>query len=111
MLDRQLHPRLAIKTRDKEGGHIVYRIAGAELEPLMVIEHEDDLTTHPIGFTQDGTHALLDLLGRPRQGRAARQGLADRARSGCSPSTPRPTSAAYGEPEDARGRGGRRRST
>ena len=53
MLDRQLRPRLAIKTRDREGGHIVYRIAGADLEPLMVIEHEDDLTTHPIGFTQD----------------------------------------------------------
>ena len=28
MLDRQLHPRLAVKTRDKEGGNIVYRIAG-----------------------------------------------------------------------------------
>ena len=55
VLDRQLHPRLALKPRDKEGGHVVYRIAGAGLEPLMVIEHEDDLTTSPMGFTQDGT--------------------------------------------------------
>src|SRR3954469_19220344 len=53
MLDRQLRPRLAVKTRDKEGGNIIYRIADADLEPMMVIEHEDDLTTHPIGFTRD----------------------------------------------------------
>ena len=47
VLDRQLHPRLALKPRDKEGGHVVYRIVGAGLEPMMVIEHEDDLTTTP----------------------------------------------------------------
>ena len=57
----------------------------AELEPLRVIEHEDDLTTCPIGFTRDGTHALLDLLGRPRQGGAVRHATGrsgKRARAG-----------------------------
>jgi len=54
VLDRQLRPRLASKTRDKEGGRIRYRIEGAELEPLDVVEHEDDLTTYSLGFTRDG---------------------------------------------------------
>jgi dipeptidyl aminopeptidase/acylaminoacyl peptidase len=73
MLDRQLRPRLAIKTRDREGGHIVYRIAGAELEPIMVVEHEDDLTTHPIGFTQDaGTLYWISSVGRDKAALLAR---------------------------------------
>ena len=73
MLDRQLRPRLAIKTRDKEGGHIVYRIAGADLEQIMVIEHEDDLTTHPIGFTQDaGTLYWISSVGRDKAALVAR---------------------------------------
>jgi hypothetical protein len=45
VLDRQLRPRLAVKTREREGGHIVFRVVGSELEPIMVVEHEDDLTT------------------------------------------------------------------
>lgn len=73
MLDRQLRPRLAVKTRDKEGGHIVYRIAGTDLEPLMVIEHADDLTTHPIGFTQDArTLYWISSVGRDRAALLAR---------------------------------------
>ena len=73
MLDRQLRPKLAIKTRDREGGHIVYRVAGAELEPMMVIEHADDLTTHPIGFTQDaGTLYWISSVGRDKAAFLAR---------------------------------------
>jgi len=73
VLDRQLRPQLAIKTRDKEGGHIVYRVAGADLEPLMVVEHEDDLTTHPIGFTHDGrTLYWISSLGRDKAALLAR---------------------------------------
>ena len=67
IVDRQLHPRLAIKTRDKEGGHIVYRVVGADLEPLMVIEHEDDLTTRPVGFTRDAaTLYWISSVGRDK---------------------------------------------
>ena len=54
VLDRQLEPRLALKTREKEGGQTIYRIAGRELTPMGVVEHEDDLTTYPVGFTRDG---------------------------------------------------------
>ena len=73
MLDRQLRPKLAIKTRDREGGHIVYRVAGAELEPMMVVEHADDLTTHPIGFTQDaGTLYWISSVGRDKAAFLAR---------------------------------------
>src|SRR5262249_55580431 len=73
ILDRQLCPRLAIKTRDREGGHIAYRIVGAELEPIMVGEHEDDLTTHPVGFTQDrATLYWISSVGRDRAALLAR---------------------------------------
>ena len=54
ILDRQLEPRLALKTREKEGGQTIYRIAGRDLTPMGVVEHEDDLTTYPVGFTRDG---------------------------------------------------------
>jgi dipeptidyl aminopeptidase/acylaminoacyl peptidase len=54
VLDRQLRPRLASKTRTPEGGRTRYRIDGSKLEPIGVIEHEDDLTTYTIGFTRDG---------------------------------------------------------
>jgi dipeptidyl aminopeptidase/acylaminoacyl peptidase len=67
MLDRQLRPQLALKARDREGGQIVYRVAGAVLEQLSVIEHEDDLTTHPIGFTHDGgTLYWISSVGRDK---------------------------------------------
>jgi protease II len=55
VLDRQLKPRLASKTRAAEGGRTRFRIEGGKLEPIGVIEHEDDLTTYTIGFTRDGT--------------------------------------------------------
>ena len=55
VLDRQLRPRLASKTRTSEGGRIRYRIDGDKLEPIGIVEHEDDLTTYTIGFTRDGT--------------------------------------------------------
>jgi dipeptidyl aminopeptidase/acylaminoacyl peptidase len=53
VLDRQLRPRLASKSRP-EGGRIRYRIDGDKLEPIGIIEHEDDLTTYTIGYTRDG---------------------------------------------------------
>src|SRR5215470_14988558 len=73
VLDRQLCPRLAIKTRDRKGGHIAYRIVGAELEAIMVVEHEDDLTTHPVGFTQDrATLYWISSVGRDKAALLAR---------------------------------------
>jgi dipeptidyl aminopeptidase/acylaminoacyl peptidase len=73
VLDRQLNPKLAVKTRDKEGGQIVYRVVGADLEPLMVVEHEDDLTTHPVGFTRDGgTLYWISSIGRDKAALIAR---------------------------------------
>ena len=67
ILDRQLRPRLAIKPRAREGGQIIYRVAGADLEPMMAIEHEDDLTTYPIGFTRDaGTLYWISSVGRDK---------------------------------------------
>ena len=65
--DRQLMPRLAIKPRGAEGGKIVYRIDGARLEQMLIVEHEDDLTTQPIGFTRDGaTLYSISSIGRDR---------------------------------------------
>jgi dipeptidyl aminopeptidase/acylaminoacyl peptidase len=73
VLDRQLRPRLAVKTREREGGHIVFGIVGAELEPIMVVEHEDDLTTRPVGFTQDGaTLYWISSVGRDKAALLAR---------------------------------------
>jgi dipeptidyl aminopeptidase/acylaminoacyl peptidase len=69
VLDRQLRPRLALKTREREGGQVVFRIVGTELEPIMVVEHEDDLTTRPVGFTQDG--ATLYWISSVRRDKAA----------------------------------------
>ncbi|HJU33386.1 MAG TPA: S9 family peptidase [Hyphomicrobiaceae bacterium] len=67
VLDRRLQPRLALKAREAEGGQLVYRIAGDDLEQVMVIEHEDDLSTHPIGFTQDGaTLYWISSIGRDK---------------------------------------------
>jgi dipeptidyl aminopeptidase/acylaminoacyl peptidase len=67
VLDRQLQPRLAIKTREKEGGQTIYRIDGTNLEPMGVVEHEDDLTTFPIGFTRDGkTLYRISSVGRDK---------------------------------------------
>jgi dipeptidyl aminopeptidase/acylaminoacyl peptidase len=67
VLDRQLQPRLALKTRAKEGGQTVYRIDGQELAPMGVVEHEDDLTTHPVGFTRDGkTLYRISSIGRDK---------------------------------------------
>ena len=65
--DRQLVPRLAIKPRGPEGGKILYRIEGTKLEQMLVIEHEDDLTTHPIGFSRDGrTLYSISSVGRDK---------------------------------------------
>jgi acetyl esterase/lipase len=67
VLDRQLAPQVASKSRDREGGHIMYRVVGSELEQLMVVEHEDDLTTGPIGFTRDaGTLYWISSIGRDK---------------------------------------------
>ena len=107
VLDRQLRPQLAIKPRDKEGGHIIYRVAGANLEPIGVVEHEDDLTTHPIGFTQDAsTLYWISSVGRDKAGLLARDWQTGTERF--LPSTLRPTSAGDDESANARCRGGRR---
>ena len=67
LTDRQLNPRLAIKPRGPEGGKIVYRIDGTRLEEMFVVEHEDDLTTQPLGFTRDaGTFYSISSVGRDK---------------------------------------------
>jgi acetyl esterase/lipase len=69
LTDRQLAPRLAIKPRGPEGGKIVYRIEGTRLDEMFVVEHEDDLTTQPIGFTRDaGTFYSISSIGRDKAG-------------------------------------------
>jgi dipeptidyl aminopeptidase/acylaminoacyl peptidase len=73
VVDRQLRPRLALKTRDREGGQIVYRVTGRDLEPLAIVGHEDELTTHPLGFTRDGgTHYWISSVGRDKAAVVAR---------------------------------------
>ena len=67
VLDRQLHPRLATRSRAKEGGSSVFRIEGTTLEPIGVVEHEDDLTTGFRGFTRDGaTLYRISSIGRDK---------------------------------------------
>ncbi|HEU0159062.1 MAG TPA: S9 family peptidase [Hyphomicrobiaceae bacterium] len=67
LTDRQLIPRLAVKPRGPEGGKVVYRIDGTRLEEMFVVEHEDDLTTQPIGFTHDAaTFYSISSIGRDK---------------------------------------------
>jgi acetyl esterase/lipase len=67
ILDRQLQPRLATKSRAAEGGTSIFRIDGTKLEPIGIVEHEDDLTTHFAGFTQDGTTLYrISSIGRDK---------------------------------------------
>ena len=67
VLDRQLRPRLATKTRAAEGGSSVFRIDGANHELMQVVEHEDDLTTRFRSFTRDGkTLYVLSSIGRDK---------------------------------------------
>jgi dipeptidyl aminopeptidase/acylaminoacyl peptidase len=73
VLDRQLRPRLATKTRAAEGGSEVFRIEGGQQELIGVIEHEDDMTTRFRGFTRDAkTLYLLTSVGRDRAALVAR---------------------------------------
>jgi dipeptidyl aminopeptidase/acylaminoacyl peptidase len=66
VLDRQLRPRLATKSRP-EGGSNVYKIDGTRLDLVRVIEHEDDLTTSVQGFTRDGsTLYVISSVGRDK---------------------------------------------
>ncbi|MBX9591148.1 MAG: S9 family peptidase [Hyphomonadaceae bacterium] len=66
VLDGQLRPRLATRARP-EGGSRVFRIEGTALEPIRVVEHEDDLTTRFRGFTRDGTTLyLISSIGRDK---------------------------------------------
>lgn len=66
VLDRQLRPRLATKSRP-EGGSTLFRFDGKVLEPMRVVEHEDDLTTSVQGFTRDGTTLyFLSSVGRDK---------------------------------------------
>ena len=67
VLDRQLRPMLATRSRAREGGSSIFRIDGAKLEPIGVVEHEDDLTTRFHGFTRDGgTLYRLSSIGRDK---------------------------------------------
>ena len=72
MLDRQLPPRLAVQgARSARAAACVFRIDGIKLEQIGVVEHEDDLTTHP-SASRATADALSPLLDRPRQGGADR---------------------------------------
>ena len=67
LTDRQLVPRLAVKPRAAEGGKILYRIDGKRLDQMLLVEHEDDLTTHPIDFSRDGrTLYSISSIGRDK---------------------------------------------
>lgn len=66
VLDRQLRPRLATKSRP-EGGSSVFRFDGTVLEQIRLVDHEDDLTTSVNGFTRDGkTLYLISSVGRDK---------------------------------------------
>jgi protease II len=81
VLDRQLVPRLASQTRAKEGGRTRYRIDGGKLEPIGVVEHEDDLTTYTIGFTRDGsTLYSVSSIGRDKAALFATDVASDKQR-------------------------------
>ncbi len=72
VLDRQLRPRVATKSR-KDGGSDVFRIDGAAHELIKTIGHDDDLTTSFRGFTRDGnTLYLLSSIGRDKAALIAR---------------------------------------
>ena len=83
MLDRQLQPAAGHQDA-RDGGRAApsIRIDGNELEPIGVVEHEDDLTTHIRRLHARRQDALPHLLRRPRQGGAARHGLGDGRRAG-----------------------------
>jgi dipeptidyl aminopeptidase/acylaminoacyl peptidase len=67
VLDQQLRPRVATRSRAAEGGSSVFRIEGTKLEPIGVVEHEDDLTTGFRGFTRDGnTLYRISSIGRDK---------------------------------------------
>jgi dipeptidyl aminopeptidase/acylaminoacyl peptidase len=73
LLDRQLRPRLATRTRASQGGSEVFRIEDGRQELIGVVEHEDDMTTHFRGFTRDGsTVYLLSSIGRDKAALLAR---------------------------------------
>jgi dienelactone hydrolase len=66
VLDRQLRPRLATKSRP-EGGSSVFRFDGTVLEQIRLVDHEDDLTTSVNGFTRDGkTLYVISSVGRDK---------------------------------------------
>lgn len=66
VLDRQLRPRLATKSRP-EGGSSVFRFDGTALEQIRLVDHEDDLTTSVNGFTRDGkTLYVISSVGRDK---------------------------------------------
>ena len=67
VLDRQLCPQLAIKPRAKEGGYSVYRIAGTDLEPMMAVEHQDDLPRECAEVVEQGGDRRLPRVEEERQ--------------------------------------------
>ena len=67
VLDRQLDPRLAPSRAPRRAASTIFRIDGSKLEPIGVVEHEDDLTTYSIGFTRDGnTLYCISSIGRDK---------------------------------------------
>ena len=81
-LDRQLVPRLATKTRAKEGGRIAlpHRGRQARADRRGRARGRPDHLHHRLHARR--RHALQRLLDRPRQGGAVRHRLAPPARSG-----------------------------
>ena len=65
------------------------------LEPMLVVEHEDDLTTHTNRLHARRRHMLYGIssIGRDKAALFATD-WRERRGSGCWPSIPRPTSAA-----------------
>lgn len=55
ILDHELELRLAARTRQDGGGHTILKWTGDRFEKMFDIGLEDDLNTHALFFTRDGT--------------------------------------------------------
>ena len=75
----------------------------------MVIEHEDDLTTDPIGFTHDaGTLYWISSVGRDKAALVAMDWPTGRSQRVLAEHPKADISQRHGQPAHARGRGRRR---
>ncbi len=65
--DRDFNLRFAEKPIEGEGGRQIYRYENEKFEELFKVSHDDDLTTHFLGFEKDSTICyLLDSEGRDK---------------------------------------------